>query len=853
MGVSPPPADALGRSVAALMVSRHASSRREKEDEQGETGSSTGSGAFAANIAAFRASFAELSQASLASAANAIDPGGSQAKLVAAALGPVFEALGRHVNTLAETLSDANVDANRKALKALSATHQLKLTASRTAASVSMEQKAAEMQATFNVQLQQKVETLQCGGSAELKEAQEKAEELQQALDKMSRDLDRSEELSKGLKAMLQAKEVEADAAEKEVVRLEAALEGASAVTQRAAHDSKFDAQKARASLAEAASEAHRAALQTPDKAKKQVAEMAVRLRKEVAAVDRGEGEATEVQLQRLLVQTEEMSKQIADYDEQLASERARAEEQIMAARREAEEARAALRDFKERSRNVGLGSEELRNALDAAQMEAGRLSTELAGAHQLLEDKERALVQTHEDADSIRREMTESLTKTLASAQRAAMQSAEECKRQVHEMANRLRIGLEAAGKGDREQAQTQLERLLGEIGAMSKQIGVLEAKLHDAERAGKGSEALLARLRRLETEDRAAREALARALAEVHIKITHSANMSEQLSRLLAHYESVKVEAQGLKVNLDQALRDMGAIVGENMSLTDKLKQLLDDYRANREESAHLRATLDKALQDIALTVGENANLSDKLRQVLQEYRRMSENERTLRVALKKQHNALHAAYHRVKDVESELQRSHGAASEERETLVSAALHALSSLRMRLGAVHAVRPGETKPVEDALVVKRALHQSSSVGALLPRQQQQQQQFSPLPPASPPAHQATARLEAFVERVADTVGLLSPSLSGSQHTTLPAVSQYWTQATSRPGPHGPRVSRELGSGPRVPQPPRPGSHTRIPQPVAVVVGGHDDDTSSLSPMKQASRLSLMRTLSPAS
>ena len=89
---------------------------------------------------------------------------------------------------------------------------------------------------------------------------------------------------------------------------------------------------------------------------------------------------------------------------------------------------------------------------------------------------------------------------------------------------------------------------------------------------------------------------------------------------------------------------------------------------------------------------------------------------------------HASLHQAYHRCREVqiepqpshpplpiaivpwphpsyrplqvEVELQRSQGAAAEQRDALVASALHALHSIRNNLGAIHAIRPEVATPL---------------------------------------------------------------------------------------------------------------------------------------------------------
>jgi hypothetical protein len=152
--------------------------------------------------------------------------------------------------------------------------------------------------------------------------------------------------------------------------------------------------------------------------------------------------------------------------------------------------------------------------------------------------------------------------------------------------------------------------------------------------------------------------------------------------------------------------------------------------------------------------------------------------------------------------------LTRSKAAGIEERETLVNLALHALQQLRGRLGYVHALRQDATKPVEEALLVRKAsedalvvkkLHQSASVP-------------STATGSVFPTSQGNPRLEAFMERVADSVGSIGGPI-GATHRTFPPVSPYWSVKSSRPTPDHPAGGRYRELSPvAMPRVPKPGS-----------------------------------------
>ena len=347
---------------------------------------------------------------------------------------------------------------------------------------------------------------------------------------------------------------------------------------------------------------------------------------------------------------------------------------------------------------------------------------------------------------------------------------------------------------------------------------------------------------------------------------------SLSEQLTRLLTHYKFIRGEGHAMRATLDNALREVAATVGENVGLVDKLRHLLDEYRRNQDEANEIKKSLNTALKEVAITVGENENLSDKLRHLLEEYRRMSENEQQLRAALKRQYNSLQAAYDRVKEVEGELSKANAASAEQREMLVTAALSALQQLRTRLGQMHGFRQEvTTKPVEEAIIVKKMtasasprqgmmLHQSSSMpvmvkgSASVPGMLPINPAVTPLAPADP---RANPRLEAFMERVADTVGVnlasVAPAVSISTPSrAFPPVSPYWSVTSSRPAPDVPGGGRYRELSPvAMPRVPKPGGRQGSQGAHGTLLGGSmsASEFASMGPPGKPSRVDRLSML----
>ena len=80
----------------------------------------------------------------------------------------LFSKLSRQGAALAEALAEADSELNRASLKAQALAFQLKLEASRTAASVSMKNQEAEMQGAFAAEMQKSIDAVRSNSGAEL-------------------------------------------------------------------------------------------------------------------------------------------------------------------------------------------------------------------------------------------------------------------------------------------------------------------------------------------------------------------------------------------------------------------------------------------------------------------------------------------------------------------------------------------------------------------------------------------------------------------------------------------------------------------------------------------------------------
>ena len=71
-------------------------------------------------------------------------------------------------------------------------------------------------------------------------------------------------------------------------------------------------------------------------------------------------------------------------------------------------------------------------------------------------------------------------LSEAAAEAERASMMHAEECKKLTESLADRLKAEIEKAKKGEREEAQERLDRLLFDLRAMGAVQAELESEIN-------------------------------------------------------------------------------------------------------------------------------------------------------------------------------------------------------------------------------------------------------------------------------------------------------------------------------------------------------------------------------------
>jgi hypothetical protein len=124
-----------------------------------------------------------------------------------------FENLLRKATALAETLSEADRESHRKAVKAQETLFRVKLESSRTASAVNLQNAQAEMQAQYHRELEDREKSLKSGGSSALADVHRQLEAATERIVELEKDVKKQSGVNSSLRGILAVHETqEADA-----------------------------------------------------------------------------------------------------------------------------------------------------------------------------------------------------------------------------------------------------------------------------------------------------------------------------------------------------------------------------------------------------------------------------------------------------------------------------------------------------------------------------------------------------------------------------------------------------------------------------------------------------------------
>lgn len=227
----------------------------------------------------------------------------------------IFDTATRQGLALGEALSSADLELNRKALKAQENIFKLKMEASRTAAAVQMKNQAAELEASAKAAADAKRREALEGGDTELLEAQDEIERLGKANHHARIEIQRQEEL---IKTMTRDHDKEMRKLEKELGQLEA---------------KRAEEQEAHANEIYRLEERARSAEEALEEAEARVEEVEEELR--AGSRDMGTMTEMEEEIVRLRRKSVELAERLAAYEVDIVDEEEKPPERVRRISRE--------------------------------------------------------------------------------------------------------------------------------------------------------------------------------------------------------------------------------------------------------------------------------------------------------------------------------------------------------------------------------------------------------------------------------------------------------------------------------------------------------------------------------------
>ena len=616
-----------------------------------------------------------------------------------------FDHFARQAAEQLSDLSDQEIGSTRKQLKTQQNMFALKLETSRQAAKVTMSNQKAETAAAAEREFTKKLTLISAGGDTALVEAQaqivemsEKVQELTfkaNASDEIIKDSQKAVRIAEGAKASAEAQcATLTEGAQKVAQALHEVRSEYNASTEAPLHDQvKGLAQvvlDATAQCTETLQALNEIANESPGPRPtltRRVQELITALKgSNVRASAQNEAAKAAAEAAKAEMQTA-----LAEAKTALAEARTEtgvAKTELEAARAEAAAARAEA-DAK------GGGSVEDAAALKRLREEHDQLSAQIDELRPKLEETQEQLEHTQAQLNAEKQETErlqlecETLSSTLsistAEAERAAAMREVECKKEVAEMATRMRLEVDEAERRAKERgstpsqgrgvAEAAAERLRAENVALASAKEKVEAELLDAmdklrtanaesallrnelddiktamESAGGASSVELLKVkkdlsqktallkeaseevRRLEVEKAAAQEAMQTALQELNITVDKNRTLAEQVKDLVEASEAARKQVSDSKAALEQALTELNIVADKNRTLAEQVRALVGAAEEAKRQVDEAKNELRKALQDLGVTMGENTTLRqqvDELFQVAKSYREDADGE--------------------------------------------------------------------------------------------------------------------------------------------------------------------------------------------------------------------------------
>lgn len=310
--------------------------------------------------------------------------------------------------------------------------------------------------------------------------------------------------------------------------------------------------------------EAERAAKMREEACKKEVAEMAIRMRAEVEEAERRARERGSTPV----------SKSHADaMVERLTKENT-------ALIRDNEELGAELRTSRERIERMGMVDAECQSLRDeVAALKAAAEDAELAAGAAGGENAV-ALIAVKKELAAVKKE--------LATAK--------------NELAEVTTVKDELATVKD------ELTTVKNELATANNELSATTAHLQTTQHE----------VAQLDLEKREAREAMRAALQELNITIDKNKTLAEQVKELAEASEKSKRQVDETQLELDRALQELNIVLDKNRTLAEQVKALVGAADVDRKKVLSVQSELERALRSLGITLDENMTLKERVEQL-------------------------------------------------------------------------------------------------------------------------------------------------------------------------------------------------------------------------------------------
>lgn len=563
----------------------------------------------------------------------------------------LFDNLAREASELMTQLSDGHVENAREQLKTQQKGFELKLDHSRTGVKVQLQNQAAEMEATHEKVMGEKIESLLNGGDSALKEAWLRAEAADAALTEVRLKLEGTEQAFTLAQSRLKTAEGRLETLEAEAAHTDGVLSTSRKMLvaeQKALKLLRDPEAEVDAIVRDVigAYEERKVALASAEEMLKAALEgLGVRVEP---------GMSMDKQMGALIARLEEeksgrMAALNKVNDLELAAEASQEERDGLADERDAavdarERMRAEAQEMQAKLAGVEGKARAKQDQLDKQLAEAASVERELASARNKLETtaaENARLVEIQAGVDEIERQWRAKVDAEAqkAEAARAAQQAAEDAGAEEAAKRQKLEDEFEASAAliADLRETVADKDRDIAEhaqkMDEMRSQVAETQKSMDQLLSQGNGESAQTnywkgetdkqkAAVAKLEQDVLDCRKMLQDQLKKLQVTLVAKDSLESELTALLKDYKDCKDEVSRMQKQVEKTSRAFKLSRKSKDDLQDQLQTLLNDYERCKDDLARFQGRLSATMGDLNQKVAANATLEEHLNALVDEH---------------------------------------------------------------------------------------------------------------------------------------------------------------------------------------------------------------------------------------